>query len=176
MSESLYFIGVVPPPKLREEITQLKVLVAERFDSKHALKSPPHITLHMPFKWKDKKKEQLEEVMKSINKELEPFPVELKNFNFFEPRVVFVDVQKNDALTELQKNVTELCRKKLNLDNANYRDRPFHPHMTIGFRDLRKPAFYEAKNYFKQRAFEGIWMVEEVSLLKYDGKRWGVEL
>lgn len=174
MSESLYFIALVPTPKIKEEVTQLKILIAERFHSKQALKSPPHITLHMPFKWKKSKLDKLKAVMEKMNSNIESFNLELDGFSFFEPRVVYVDVKKNEALESLQKRVVDLCRRELNLDNANYKDRPFRPHMTIGFRDLRKPEFYEAKKYFQKRTFEEKWKVEKVSLLKYSGSRWEV--
>ena len=40
MSESLYFIAVVPPSKIQDEITQLKNEVADKFGSRHALNAP----------------------------------------------------------------------------------------------------------------------------------------
>jgi len=170
--ENLYFIAIVPPEKIQDEITQLKVLVAERFNSKHALKSPPHITLHMPFKWKEKKYDLLIDTMKKINNEVEEFQIELDGFNFYEPRVVYVDVKQNKQLEELQKKVIDLCRKELKINNANYKDRPFVPHITIGFRDLRKPQFYEAKQYFQKREHTAQFKTTGVSLLKYVGGRW----
>lgn len=172
MSESVYFLAIVPPQKIQAEVTQLKVLIAERFHSKHALKSPPHITLHMPFKWKDSKLSQLKNAIAKMNKEVESFRVELNGFNFFEPRVIYVDVIKNQELNELREKVVNVCRKDLKLDNANYKGRPFRPHMTIGFRDLRKPQFYEAKRYFDSREYQGVFKAKEVTLLKYDGIRW----
>lgn len=174
MSESLYFIAVVPPDPIQKEITSLKMEIAEKYGSKHALKSPPHITLHMPFKWKDKKFDQLQQMVKSMNDQLRPFTVELKNFDFFEPRVVFVDVILNEQLELLQKDVVERCRKELKLANANYKNRPFHPHMTIGFRDLKKPKFYEARNEFQFREASFKFQVGEVSLLKHDGVKWKI--
>ena len=172
MSESLYFIAVLPPEEIQDEITHLKHEVAEKFDSKHALRSPPHITLHMPFKWKDKRYEELVDVIKNLNSELMPFEVRLKNFDFFEPRVVFVDVAENGRLEELQKKVVDACRKQLRLDNANYKNRPFHPHVTIGFRDLKKRLFYEAKKEFEERNYDSSFQVDQITLLKHDGKKW----
>ncbi|WP_424962768.1 RNA 2',3'-cyclic phosphodiesterase [Ekhidna sp.] len=174
MSESLYFIAVVPPQEIQEEITALKHEIAEKYGSKHALRSPPHITLHMPFKWKDKRFDELAEVMKNLNSDLEPFEVELKNFDFFEPRVVFVSVVENAKLEELQKRVVDACRRELKLDNANYKDRPFHPHVTIGFRDLKKAMFYEAKKEFDNREVNSQFSVNEITILKHDGKKWNV--
>ena len=172
--ERLYFIAIVPPAKIQDEITQLKHLVAERFNSKHALRSPPHITLHMPFKWKDQKLEKLIEAMKLINLGLVPFDIELKRFNFFEPRVVYVDVIQNEMLGQLQEKVVSVCRKELKLNNADYKNRGFHPHVTIGFRDLRKPKFYEAKDYFEEKEFTIQFKAESVKLLKHDGHKWSI--
>lgn len=174
MSESLYFIAIVPPQEIQNQITGLKKLVADKFGSKHALNAPPHITLHMPFKWKDKKRDQLLETIKVINEQVDAFEVELKGFDFFEPRVVFVNVLENEMLNELQKAVISICRKELKLSNANYKDRSFHPHVTIAFRDLKKPMFYAAKEYFEKQEFNEKFNVNEVSLLKHDGGKWNV--
>lgn len=174
MSEGLYFIAVVPPANIQGQITDLKHLVKDRFGSGHALNAPPHITLHMPFKWKDKKVDHLLHFIQNINKQVEPFEVALKNFKFFEPRVVFIDVIENDALNSLQEKLVKMCRRDLKLDNGNYRDQPFHPHVTIAFRDLKKPQFYEARDFFKAQVANFEWTVENLELLKHDGMRWQI--
>lgn len=168
----LYFIAIMPPAEIRDRITQLKKEFSEKYSSKQALKSPPHITLHMPFRWKDKKVDQLHTFVKNINKRLEPFEVALKGFDFFEPRVVFVNVLPNDALRRLQSEIVQQARKELLLDNANYKDRPFHPHMTIAFRDLKKPMFYAAQAHYSEKEINHVFWVEKIELLKHDGERW----
>ena len=172
MSESLYFIAIVPPAEIQEEIMRFKQQMADKFGSKHALNSPPHITLHMPFKWKDKKLDKLVNLMNQLNAELEPFSIQLKDFDFFEPRVVFVDVVPNKKLEKLQKNVVDLCRKVLKLDNGNYKDQGFHPHITIGFRDLKKRMFYEAKTTLEAANYGARFSASKIDLLKHDGKKW----
>lgn len=174
MSESLYFIAITPPDEIQDKITRLKYEIAEKYGSKHALRSPPHITLHMPFKWKDKRLGELTDLMNTLNKEMEPFEIQLRDFDFFEPRVVFVDVVENERLNALQKKVVDACRKQLKLDNANYKNRPFHPHLTIGFRDLKKPMFYKAREDFEKREVRYEFRAEEIALLKHDGKKWDV--
>lgn len=174
MSEHLYFIAIVPPKDIQEEITKFKYLIAEKFGSKHALNAPPHITLHMPFKWKDKKIDKLSETINEINSDLHAFQIELSGFDFFEPRVVFVKVIENEKLDKLQSLVVDRCSKKLKLDNGNYKDKPFHPHVTIGFRDLGKKMFYEAKKYFEGQAVSFKFQVKKVELLRHDGKIWNI--
>ena len=172
MSESLYFIAVLPPKKIQEEIKELKQVVADKFGSKHAFNAPAHITLHMPFRWKDKRAGELRNAMNLINQGWQPFEVELKDFAFFEPRVVYVDVVENEKLNQLQGHVSKTCRHELKLMNTNYKDQVFHPHMTIAFRDLKKTAFYEAKGYFESKKYNAQFIVNSVTLLWHDGIEW----
>jgi len=51
----LYFIAIVPTSPLSEELLAWKQYFQEHYQSKAALNSPPHITLHMPFEWKEEK-------------------------------------------------------------------------------------------------------------------------
>ncbi len=172
---SLYFIAVLPPEKESEQITSLKNYCKEHYGTSHALKSPPHITLHMPFKWNDKKRVRLEECLKKVAIETQTLEIRLQDFDFFEPRVVFVDVVENHPLGELQKRLTRQMRLDLNLFNADYKERPFHPHVTIAFRDLKKPKFYEAKTHFSKQSLSMNFEVKDLVLLKHNGKGWEVD-
>ena len=53
--QKLYFIALVPPEPIFTEVEELKNYFSQHFESSAALKSPPHITLHMPFRLKDDK-------------------------------------------------------------------------------------------------------------------------
>ena len=127
MSEALYFIAIVPPEPVQLEITDFKEQMATQFGSRHALNAPPHITLHMPFRLKDRKLDKLFDLMNRLNASLRPFTIELRDFDFFEPRVVFVDVVPNENLDQLQQKVISTCRKELKLDNGNYKNQGYHP-------------------------------------------------
>ena len=48
-----YFVALIPPSPVYEEAQALKEYFREKYNSKAALNSPPHITLHMPFFWKE---------------------------------------------------------------------------------------------------------------------------
>ncbi|MFM7858912.1 MAG: 2'-5' RNA ligase family protein, partial [Flammeovirgaceae bacterium] len=58
--------------------------------------------------------------------------------------------------------------------NANYKGQPFQPHVTIAFRDLRKPMFERAWEEFKHRNFKAEFTVDSIALLKHNGKHWNV--
>ncbi len=90
--DALYFIALVLPPPLDEEVTRLKEHFRDHYNSKAALRSPPHITLHMPFKWKEKREQELISALQKFCTGRKSFEVELKNFGCFPPRVIFIDV------------------------------------------------------------------------------------
>jgi 2'-5' RNA ligase len=49
--------------------------------------------------------------------------------------------------------------------------RGFHPHVTVAFRDLKKPVFYEVKKAFENKELKGAFAYSGFSLLKLE-ERW----
>lgn len=167
----LYFVAVVPEEPLRSEITELKQWIYDSFGSKAALRSPPHITLHMPFKWNPEKETFLIDSLANMAVKVQPFEVALHNFSCFIPRVIYVDVDLNDNLDHLKKNVMKLSRQGWKLDLPKD-TRGFNPHITIGFRDLKKVDFFKAWEELKDKPFETIFKVNSLTLLRHNGRSW----
>ncbi len=172
--EGLFFIAIVLPTTIETRVAQLKEEVRDKYGSKHALNSPAHITLHMPFKWKMKKLDLLTETLSKMSGGQHDFDIQLMGFSAFPPRVIYIDVVPNEALRSLQKHVVTIARRQLGLDNGDYKNRGFHPHVTIAFRDLKKAKFEEAWNDFKNRAFQVTFSASSLTLLKHDVGRWSV--
>lgn len=173
-SRQLYFIAILPPSPILEEIDELKLYFKRQYQSKASLNSPPHITLHMPFEWKEEKEVKLITALTAFSKNQNSVILQLENFGCFEPRVIFINVVKNPLLDSLQKELHQAFKKELNLFNAQYRDLPFHPHITLAFRDLKKPMFYEAWEEFREKKIEHSFKADRICLLKHDSKAWQV--
>ena len=169
---SKFFIALVPPMPVLEQAQQWKEYFKVEFNSKAALNSPPHITLHMPFEWKAAKENLLIEQLAAFAQIQQPFYVELKNFGCFDPRVIFIQVEENQKLKALQSALTHFCKTKLNLFNANRLDQPYHPHLTVAFRDLKKTLFPKAWTFVKNLDFYAQFECRQLVLLKHDGKVW----
>jgi len=112
------------------------------------------------------------EALSSFSNSRQRFTIHLDNFGCFEPRVIFIGVTANPILDALQKELHRYCKQELNLFNAQYRDLPFHPHVTLAFRDLKKQKFITAWEEFKEKKFSREFAVEKITLLKHDGRRW----
>jgi len=172
---SKYFIAIVPPSPIYESAMLWKEFFKTNFNSKAALHSPPHITLHMPFEWKTSKEESLMEALNNFSASIQPFEIHLNNFGCFPPKVIFIQVMENKLLQELQASLSRFCKRELNLFNANRLDKPFHPHLTVAFRDLKKPDFQNAWTQAKDKEFNQLFSCRDLSLLKHNGKEWEVK-
>lgn len=173
-SKILYFIAIIPPEPIYGEALALKHHFENQYNSKAALHSPPHITLHMPFTWKESKEIELVNKLETFSLTQNSFEIRLNNFSAFEPRVIFIDVIKDEKLASLQKQLKRFCKVELNLFNADYKEFAYHPHITLAFRDLKKPEFYKAWEEFKEKKFETTFNADSIALLKHDGKEWKV--
>lgn len=173
-SENLYFIAIIPPEPVYGEALALKHHLKKQYHSKAALNSPPHITLHMPFKWKEIKEMDLIISLERFAANQNSFDIRLNNFSAFEPRVIFIDVSKDEKLELLQRHLKRFCKLELNLFNADYKEFAFHPHLTLAFRDLKKPEFYKAWEEFREKKLDAIFKVDSIALLKHDGREWKV--
>jgi 2'-5' RNA ligase len=172
--QKLYFMAIIPPSPYYEEALALKQYCATQFQTKGALKSPPHITLHMPFEWREEGEQELIGRLTGFAKTQTVFDIEFDHFGSFPPRVIYIAIQASDKLTVLQRTLMHFCRSELNLVNAEDKDGAFHPHLTIAFRDLRKPSFHQAWAEFRKKKFEGRFTVNNIALLKHNGVRWEV--
>ena len=171
-TSNLYFIAIIPPNDCYDEARKLKHYFKQHYNSKASLNSPPHITLHMPFQWKKEKEVELIQKLHHFSMGIKSFDLQLSNFGSFPPRVIFIHVLPNDVLCELHQSLYRFAKRELNLFNANYKDLPFHPHITLAFRDLKKPLFAKAWEEFQTKTFQGDIHVDRFVLLKHNGKIW----
>jgi len=170
----LYFVALVPGGNVFDEVLALKHEVHERYQSKAALRSPPHITLHMPIQWQEENENKLVISLDDLAGEYKPFPIDLDGFGAFPPRVIYVSVSENQELSKLQAAVQKLARAIWHIYPKSTNTRPFTPHMTFAFRDLKKPMFFKAWQEFEQREYTGQFMAKDICLLKHNGKHWEI--
>lgn len=170
---NLYFIALIPHLELREQIKAFKEEIKKRYNATHALRSPAHITLQMPFKISKKDEPYLINTLKEFTAHQKMFMVNLSGFYCFLPKVIFVKIIDHEPIisihTQLQKVLTEKMAFKENIITQN-----FHPHMTIASGDLSVEAFREAWVEFEKREFEASFLTKSLFLLKHNGKFWEI--
>ena len=169
--KSLYLIALVPDTDLRVRIRSLKEEMKQRFGASHALKSPAHITLQMPFRRPDSFEPELNQALESLALKQKGFELPLTGFDGFPPRVLYVKVTNQEPVIKLHSQLQNTLKEEVGFSKGE-RGFRFHPHMTIATRDLTEEAFREAWPEFARRTFEAIFSVKSLFLLKHNGKAW----
>jgi len=172
MEKQLLFIAILPGEPIASAITEFKEYAARHFQSGRALRSPPHITLIPPFWWLPAERGLLDETLSDFCQRQSPFDVQLCGFDCFAPRVIFVAVAPNPDLTGLEAGLKHHLYLEAGLPARD--KRPFHPHLTVAFKDLRDSVFPSAWEYFSVLPYESTFQAKRLTLLQYRGKRWEI--
>lgn len=175
MSQCLYLWAVTPPEAATAQIEVLRQEFAVNFKSVEALKPPVHITLYKPFMLPEAMTEAAADRFRRWISTQPAFTLELNNFGFFENArspVVFIAVMPNADLKTLNSGLSQLTRKTFDFDTEN--NNPYHPHITIGYRDIL-PVFPEVKQAYSKRIYQASFQVQELYLFKHNGKKWEVQ-
>ena len=164
-----YFIALVPESPLRDTVDDFKREIKRRYGAAHALKSPAHITLQMPFHWLESEEHLLEKCLREFATRQARLIVDLNGFDCFSPRVIFVKVADHLPLQELQHALKKELVSRLDFPEPREAAK-FHPHMTIATRDLGVSDFNPAWETFRSRRFHASFICSSLVLLKHNGK------
>ncbi len=173
-NKHLFFLAVLPPLNIQEEVKKIKLTFKNQYGSEHALNSPAHLTLVPPFQWPAEKENLLADSLDQFSLNEEIFDVELHGMGAFKPRVIYIDVVKNKLLYNLYDRLRNFLDYKWNISDLLGGSKPFNPHMTVAFRDLTKENFYMAWDEFKNRDFQAFFTVDKIVLLVHGQKQWEV--
>lgn len=172
LKKSRFFIALLPPPDVQAYATELKLYFRDRYHSKAALKSPPHITLQAPFEWPDQTLEQLTATLSSFAPQLPSIPIQVSGFGSFPPRVIYLAVEQTPALMAVQTDLSRYLAETLEIIDPRSRTRPFRPHLTVAFRDLKPATFRIAWPEFENKDVQFTFSVSDLTLLIHTGQRW----
>ncbi|CAD5931322.1 Putative phosphoesterase GK0864 [Planktothrix tepida] len=174
-SERLFFIALLPPQEIQNQITEIKHYFAQTYNSHHALKSPPHITLQPPFKWLIEDLQTLEQRLSEFALKQSSISITLSGFNAFPPRVIYVDVIKTPELIKIHQQLMDDLEQQLNIVHEVSKKRLFSPHVTVAFKDLTRTAFKTAWLEFAQRSIYFDFTISELTLLIHNGQNWNIK-
>jgi len=169
----MFFIGICPPHPLEKQVHGIKEEFRQKYGVEGAFRSKAHITLQMPFNLSINKMDDFISRLRDLLKSQKPFPLELNNFGSFEPRVIYINITENLELSLLQKSI-EKFMKQYQVFSSTHKNNGFTPHITIAYRDLKKPTFYKILDEVKDRSFHSSFLAHSVTVFKHNGKSWDV--
>lgn len=168
-----YFIGLLPPAVIEAQFKILKQGFAEHFQVKYALQAPTHLTLKMPFWYKEGKERELAARLTAELETQEPFQLKLTRIGHFGRRNIHQQVASSESLMQLQTTLRSFCKRSLHLVEE-LSDRNFQPHLTLAYKDLKPLNFEKVLEFARQNAVQGDFLVERAYLFKKVENRWQV--
>lgn len=144
-----------------------------RFEAKHALKSPPHLTLQMPFRALETDERLIGSLLTDYAASQKPFMLHLSGFGCFPPRVIFVKPSNPEIVRALHQAMKPVLQKLPSITSQKI-PQQINPHCTIATRDLSPDVFPQAWELFKHRVFEASFPVDSIALLKHNARFWEV--
>ena len=173
--KALYYIAVVLPSPQADAVKTLQNRAHTAYHSRAALRSPPHITLQAPFRLALDQVGGLKQILTEFASSYSSFSIELGGFGCFPPRVVFVRVIENQALSLIQHDLTKKLTEHQIVGSGEQALRAFHPHITIAFRDLIQRHFRSLWDEVEHKSFVDRFTAGGITLLRHDGKIWTAE-
>lgn len=168
---SLYFIAILPPEDLSQRIKELKLELAEKYNTRHALKLPAHLTLQIPFRMSNTREDKLQQILKNFSEKQKPFEIKTAGFGRFSRKVLFIAITENPELVQLHRELQKYLDKNLQLKEKE-KGSNFHPHFTLATRDLSYLDFEPAWKELKDRELKDTFTVKSLVLFKHNGKTW----
>lgn len=166
-----YFLALIPPDAILEKVQEIKFQIRDEFGVKYALKSPPHITVKMPFNYNVAKEGRLIEKLNEYVKDRCPFVIQVSGVGNFGNRVVYLNILKSPELESFQEGIKQFCKRELHLVDE-LSDRNYHPHLTVAFKDIKPIHFSEVFLLVKKQSFETEFSALDLVLLKRIKGEW----
>ena len=170
-----FFIALLPPENVCIKANEVKGVMRDRYASKAAFRSPPHVTLLAPFDWPIADLPRLADTLSKFAAGQLPVPMTLDGFDVFAPHVIYINVVKSDRLIEIQPKLLYYLKDSLGLISKRDQNRAFVPHLTVAFRDLKPTMFRQAWSVFQHQELHFDFTVGQLTLLIHDGKMWTVK-
>ena len=170
----LFFLALLPPLNVQKIAQEMKEEFANIYQSKHGLKSPPHLTLQPPFKWQIGQVQLLKETLANFVKNQNSIPIILNNFGSFKPRVIYINVVKTPELLNIQQELSLYLKSNLGIRDDRSKNPEYHPHLTLAHRDLTQDNYTKAWAKYENKTIHLEFTVSELTLLFHQEKKWEI--
>jgi len=176
-AQNLYFIAIIPPKDISDDVTAFRIDFRDNYNSNSALKNMPHITLKAPFKLNTDRHPEVVAWFNALPIPKETFATELKDFGSFNnPKapVIYVHPVASQQLLSLQASIINSFEAAYPEVAIHPLEKRFTPHMTIAYRDLEFAEYERAWQVYSTKQYSAKFEVKNFYLLQHDSIEWKV--
>ena len=173
--DPLKLIAILVPEPIRSQVLAEQQHIADTWGPKHALRTPPHLTIIPPLTVDDNTDVVIRDIAVTIAQRTSLFNLKLHGYGAFKPRVVFIQPENSDALQDLYTQWRTLLERGTPHLLRKYPDRPYHPHLTLAHRDVTPEQFHPMWDHYKGKSFDAGFDVTGVWILHNTRSGWEPE-
>ena len=167
MTGTLKLIAILPPTGIAEKVKQEQQFIADRWGPKHALRTPPHLTIIPPLAVNPTSFNAIKRMAAVIASGMNPFTIQLKGYGAFKPRVVYIHPVIPPAMQTLYRQWRDALEVELPQLLDRYPDLPYHPHLTLAHRDVYPDQFSSIWRHYQGRSFDAHFEVKSFWILHH---------
>ena len=171
MNRSLYFFALIPEARFTEKVRCLQEELKAEFALTYSLRLIPHITLQAPFEWQQVDTTVVENCAELISKRIRPMTLKANNFGSFINSVVYINLEHNTELMDLQEWLANTLEGQSCLTSSQ-RNNDYIPHITLAHRDLDPSQFDEVWEYVNQFKLQETFSIEKLVAFTHQGGKW----
>ncbi len=129
----------------------------------------PHITLKLSFR--TAAIEPFEPHLDRLADEVEPFEIRVGHIDFFDPGIMFLDVEPNPGLERLRQRILRELSDGHGVTPYDIEGERFHFHVTVAY-DLSPAEFARARRVFAGATDRMGFVPGSLALLCHTGEQW----
>jgi 2'-5' RNA ligase len=163
------FIGLLPPEDALAQVVALQQRVNHAHPVRRLPTSPPHITLYPPFGWPLAELPRLSAQLAAFAAGRSPLSIVCDGARMLPVDVLTIGVRPDAPLLALRAALLATLQAQHGITPVRP-PHPFLPHITIARLDRRPDQPMPTLDAWPAR-----FVVDALSLLRYDGARWQVQ-
>ena len=170
--KKLKLVAIVPPEPLFSFVKEEQNFIAQKWNVRQALRTPPHITLIPPISLDEGESEELDRISKEIASLHPSFRLKVTRYEAFSPKVIYLKPSFPHVLRVLYTDLMDAILAKIPHAMQKYPYESFVPHITIAYRDLDPLRFKEVWKYYKNKKVNFSVDIEQICILDNTADGW----
>jgi 2'-5' RNA ligase len=159
-----YLLALSLPEELRNRIMKVKENFAEGYQSEHARRGKPYITL-VNFLQYEMMEDRLLNRLRQVAMGFPAFKVELRDFGSFPTHTIYINVASKLPVQKLVKEVRTETQRLMKLNDDNKPHFIMEPHITIA-RKLKPWQYEKGWLEYSHKHFTGRFIADGMTLLR----------
>jgi len=164
-------IGIIPPEDYSLFVRKQEIYLSKKYNTIVGLLQPPHVTIKWPFEINDI--QPFEKYCEDLSKEIQPFEIKINGYGFFDPKVIFLKVEKNQNLINIHLKILKDLKEKFEIEKNKYEGAEPQFHTTLAYEDISEENFHKAKKELKKAEQPKLsFIFDSLGLFRFTGEEW----